>query len=64
VAADDALDLPGVHAAPNIQGAPDVYALENLAVDPERRIEAAERAICRDGAIRVHSGVECSVCLH
>ena len=34
-------DLPGVHLAPNIQSAPDVYEIENRAADPERRIEAA-----------------------
>jgi SAM-dependent methyltransferase len=38
-------DLPGVHVAPNIQGAPDVYEIENRAADPEGRIEAAMEAI-------------------
>ncbi|HMQ33942.1 MAG TPA: class I SAM-dependent methyltransferase [Chloroflexaceae bacterium] len=33
--------LPGVHQAPNIQTAPEVYELENRAVDPEGLIEAA-----------------------
>lgn len=33
--------LPGVHPAPNIQTAPDVYEIENLAVDPGQHIEAA-----------------------
>jgi SAM-dependent methyltransferase len=33
--------LPGVHDAPNIQSAPDLYEIENRAVDPEGRIEAA-----------------------
>ena len=37
--------LPGVHPAPNIQSDPDVYEIENLAVDPEGRIEAAMQAI-------------------
>jgi len=45
VAADDALALPGVHAAPNIQGAPGIYEVENLAADPEHRLEAAMWAI-------------------
>jgi ubiquinone/menaquinone biosynthesis C-methylase UbiE len=34
-------DLPGVHLAPNIQDAPDVYELENQAADPDGKIEAA-----------------------
>src|SRR5690242_7722602 len=33
--------LPGVHPAPNIQGAPDVYEVENDAVDPDQLIEQA-----------------------
>lgn len=33
--------LPGVHRAPNIQTAPEVYELENRAVDPDGLIEAA-----------------------
>lgn len=37
--------LPGVHAAPNIQSAPDLYEIENIAADPDGRIEAAMRAI-------------------
>ncbi len=37
--------LPGVHAAPNIQNDPDLYELENLALDPEGKIEATMRAI-------------------
>jgi SAM-dependent methyltransferase len=39
------VDLPGVHTAPNIQGAPDIYEIENRAADPEGRIEAAMKAI-------------------
>ena len=31
----------GVHPAPNIQNAPDVYEIENQAADPDQRIEAA-----------------------
>jgi hypothetical protein len=31
--------LPGFHATPNIQQAPEVYELENLAADPECLIE-------------------------
>jgi ubiquinone/menaquinone biosynthesis C-methylase UbiE len=38
--------LPGVHLSPNIQGDPDLYEVENQAVDPEQLIEAAMRAIC------------------
>jgi SAM-dependent methyltransferase len=37
--------LPGVHPAPNIQSDPDVYEIENLAVDPEGLIEAAMQAV-------------------
>jgi len=37
--------LPGVHAAPNIQDAPDIYEIENRATDPDGRIEAAMRRI-------------------
>lgn len=37
--------LPGVHVAPNIQSAPDLYEIENRAVDPEGRIEAAMWAV-------------------
>lgn len=33
--------LPGVHAAPNIQNDPDAYEIENRAIDPEGRIDAA-----------------------
>lgn len=33
--------LTGVHPAPNIQSAPDVYEIENLAADPDHRIESA-----------------------
>ena len=35
------IPLPGVHVAPNIQEAPDVYEIENRAVDPDQLIEAA-----------------------
>lgn len=45
MSADDNLYLPGVHPAPNIQGAPDVYELENRAADSGGRIEAAMWAI-------------------
>ncbi|HYF62107.1 MAG TPA: class I SAM-dependent methyltransferase [Herpetosiphonaceae bacterium] len=38
-------ELPGVHAAPNIQTDPEVYELENQAVDPEGLIEGAMWAI-------------------
>lgn len=37
--------LPGVHVAPNIQTAPDVYEIENLAADPEGRIEDAMQTV-------------------
>lgn len=37
--------LPGVHPSPNIQNDPDLYELENLALDPEGKIESAMRAI-------------------
>jgi ubiquinone/menaquinone biosynthesis C-methylase UbiE len=45
MAEDGALALPGVHGSPNIQGAPDVYEVENEAFDPEQRVEAAMRAV-------------------
>jgi ubiquinone/menaquinone biosynthesis C-methylase UbiE len=32
-------ELSGVHAAPNIQTAPDVYEIENIAADPDGLIE-------------------------
>lgn len=37
-------DLPGVHASPNIQRAPDLYELENRAADPDQHIERAMQA--------------------
>jgi len=37
--------LPGVQPSPNIQGAPDIYEIENRAADPENRIETAMAAI-------------------
>jgi SAM-dependent methyltransferase len=37
--------LPGVRPAPNIQDNPDTYEVENLAADPDRRIEAAMRVV-------------------
>jgi ubiquinone/menaquinone biosynthesis C-methylase UbiE len=38
-------DLPGIHASPNIQSAPDVYEVENHAADPEQLVEKAMQAI-------------------
>ena len=38
-------DLPGIHASPNIQTAPDLYEVENRAADPEQRVEQAMQAI-------------------
>lgn len=35
------MKLPGVHLAPNIQSDPDLYEIENIAADPEGKIEAA-----------------------
>ncbi|MBN9390631.1 MAG: class I SAM-dependent methyltransferase [Chloroflexi bacterium] len=35
----DPANLSGVHLAPNIQGAPDVYEIENRAADPTNLIE-------------------------
>lgn len=37
--------LPGVHAAPNIQGDPDAYEVENLALDRDHLIEATMHQI-------------------
>ncbi len=34
-------ELPGVHLAPNIQHAPDIYEIENQAADPDGLIERA-----------------------
>jgi ubiquinone/menaquinone biosynthesis C-methylase UbiE len=49
--------LPGVHVAPNIQTAPDLYEIENRAADPEQRIEAAMRSIAAwDGQIVLDLG--------
>jgi ubiquinone/menaquinone biosynthesis C-methylase UbiE len=49
--------LPGVHRAPNIQEAPDVYELENRAVDPDGHIEAAMQAIAPwDGRVVLDLG--------
>ncbi|WP_323132277.1 class I SAM-dependent methyltransferase [Kineococcus indalonis] len=42
-------DLPGVVPSPNVWGSPDVYELENLAVDRGGLIEAAVRSV-RDWA--------------
>jgi SAM-dependent methyltransferase len=39
------MNLPGVHAAPNIQLAPDVYEIENQALDPEGKLFAAMSAV-------------------
>ncbi|HEY1014779.1 MAG TPA: class I SAM-dependent methyltransferase [Herpetosiphonaceae bacterium] len=41
----DTLDLPGVHQAPNIQTDPAIYEIENRALDPERKLEAAMQSI-------------------
>ncbi len=41
----DSIKLPGVHLAPNIQGNPDIYELENIAADPDGLIEAAIASI-------------------
>lgn len=38
-------NLPGVHAAPNIQARPDLYEIENRALDPHQLIEQAMRAV-------------------
>ena len=38
-------DLPGVHASPNIQTAPDLYELENRAADPDQHVGRAMQAI-------------------
>jgi ubiquinone/menaquinone biosynthesis C-methylase UbiE len=38
-------NLPGVYVAPNIQSAPEVYEIENQAVDPDGLIERAMAAI-------------------
>lgn len=39
------MTLPGVVPSPNVWGSPDVYELENLAVDRGGRIEAAMRTV-------------------
>ncbi len=35
------LILPGVHQAPNIQTSSEIYEIENIAADPQQKIEAA-----------------------
>lgn len=37
--------LPGIHLAPNIQGNPSLYEVENIAADPNRLIEATMQEI-------------------
>ncbi len=37
--------LPGVHKSPNIQSDPDLYEIENIALDPQGLIEAAMQQI-------------------
>ncbi len=39
------LTLPGVHKAPNIQTSADLYEIENIAADPQQKLEAAMWAI-------------------
>jgi ubiquinone/menaquinone biosynthesis C-methylase UbiE len=57
MAGDSGIDLPGVHVAPNIQEAPDLYEIENRAVDPAGRIEAAMAAIAPwDGKVVLDLG--------
>ena len=34
-------DLPGMHPSPNIQEAPDIYEIENIAADPDGLLEKA-----------------------
>jgi SAM-dependent methyltransferase len=49
--------LPGVHPAPNIQGAPEIYEIEDAAADPDGLIEAAVAAIAPwDGKIVLDLG--------
>ena len=49
--------LPGVHRAPNIQNAPDIYEIENQAADPEGRIEACIATIAPwDGKVVLDLG--------
>jgi ubiquinone/menaquinone biosynthesis C-methylase UbiE len=49
--------LPGVHAAPNIQQAPDTYEIENCAADPDGLIESAMAALAPwDGKIVLDLG--------
>lgn len=51
------VEFPGVHPAPNIQDAPDVYEIENRAADPEHRIEAAMAAVASwDGKVVLDLG--------
>lgn len=51
------LKLPGVHAAPNIQTDPHLYEIENIAADPEQKIEAAMYSLAPwDGKIVLDLG--------
>jgi SAM-dependent methyltransferase len=53
----DSQGLPGVHAAPNIQDAPDIYEIENRAADPDGRIELAMAQIAPwDGKVVLDLG--------
>lgn len=38
-------ELPGIHGSPNIQTDPDLYEIENYALDPEGKLEAAMQAV-------------------
>lgn len=50
-------ELPGVHPSPNIQSNPDLYEVENRALDPEGHIEAAMRALAPwDGKVVLDLG--------
>lgn len=50
-------NLPGVHLAPNIQTAPDIYEIENRAVDPEQLIEKAmQEVLVWEGKIMLDLG--------
>lgn len=49
--------LPGVHPAPNIQTSPDVYEIENGAIDRDGKIEAVMAAIAPwDGKVVLDIG--------
>lgn len=54
---DSVSELPGVHPSPNIQVNHEIYEIENIAVDPDQKIEAAMQRIAPwDGKVILDLG--------